>query len=71
MMNPIIDQGSQGDPIKRQLTTQITTVREVSMTDLCAAEAYLVVAIPKLLNAAIEQMLIIVSTIIIGLSAIC
>jgi hypothetical protein len=31
------------------------TVREVSIVDLWAADAYLVVAIPKELNAAIEQ----------------
>jgi len=49
----------------------MSTVREVSIVERWAAEAYLVVAIPKLLNPAIEQIERTVSKIIIGLLTIC
>ena len=71
MTNPMMDQGSQGAPINKQLRTQMTTVLEVSIVERWAADAYLVVAIPKLLKAAIEQILPAVYKIRILLSTIC
>jgi hypothetical protein len=63
-------QGSNVSRPSRQLKIQMRRVREVSIVDLWAAEAYLVVAIPKELKAAIEQIEIKNSQIIRWLSAI-
>jgi hypothetical protein len=40
-----------------QKNSQIITVLDVSIVDLCGAEAYLVVAAPKQLKPAIEQII--------------
>lgn len=55
MMKPRSDGNSQGCILSEALRIQINTVREVSIVERCAADAYLVVAIPKLLKAAIEM----------------
>ena len=52
---PIMDHGWNSSPRKVQLQTQIRMVLEVSMVDLWAAEAYLVVLMPKTLNREMEQ----------------
>ena len=54
----MIDHGDHGAFMNKALKTQIITVREVSMVERQAADAYLDVATPKLLKHAIEQMLI-------------
>ena len=71
MTKPISDQGYHGCSLNKALSIQISTVREVSIVDRWAAEAYFVVAIPKLLKAAMEQIERTVSTIIIGRLIIC
>jgi len=50
---------------------QITKVRDVSIVDLCAADAFFVVAIPNILKQAIEMITPIDSRMIIPLAPIC
>jgi len=64
--NPGIHQGSKGSRWSKQLNIQMSRVREVSIVDLWAAEAYFVVAIPNELKAATERVDKANSTIIIG-----
>jgi len=54
-MKPGISHGFQVSSPRRTEKIQIKNVREVSMVDLWAAEAYLVVAIPDELKNAIEK----------------
>jgi len=57
MMKPTIDQGRNASPRKAQLQIQIKMVRDVSMVERWAAEAYLVVAIPNTLKQEMEQII--------------
>jgi len=56
-MKPTIDQGRNASPRKEQLQIQIKMVRDVSMVERWAAEAYLVVAIPNTLKQEMEQII--------------
>jgi len=55
MMNPGISRGIKGSWKIKQLKIQIVSVREVSIVERCAAEAYLVQATPQALNKAIHM----------------
>ena len=52
-----MDQGKNASSRNQQLHAQIKIVREVSIVERWAAEAYLVVAIPKTLKQEIEQII--------------
>jgi hypothetical protein len=69
-MKPGIAQATKGSSRNRHEITQISKVLDVSMVDLYAADAYLVVAIPKQLKNVIEKQLSITSIIRIGLFCI-
>lgn len=66
-----MDQGKKASPKKAQLIIQIKIVRDVSIVERWAAEAYLVVEIPKTLKQEMEQIIPQYQPIIAGLSAIC
>ena len=61
MKNPGMQKSMNGSPSSKQMKIQTRSVREASIVERCAAEAYLVVAIPQQLKQATDKMLPIVS----------
>ena len=68
---PGIAQGSNVSSPSKQDKIQIVSVLEVSIVDLCAAEAYLVQAIPNELNSEIEKIVKMIRPMIQPFSVIC
>jgi hypothetical protein len=70
-IKPGISQGANFSSPSRQDRIQIVSVREVSIVDLYAAEAYLVQAMPNELNSEIEKIVKMMSPMIQPFSVIC
>ena len=70
-IKPGISQDANFSSPSRQDRIQIVSVREVSIVDLYAAEAYLVQAMPNELNSEIEKIVKMMSPMIQPFSVIC
>lgn len=70
-MNPGISRATNFSSPSRQERIQMVRVREVSIVDLWAAEAYFVIAIPNELKQAMHIIVKMTSMIMIWFSCIC